>query len=422
MHKVKDAIIHPSSYFDHEFDIAVLILEDESHAQPAILYEGGDLGITDCKRMQLSYLSWGTEWMPAEAGSASASASGSFIPPRRRLLSQTSESPSVSMVKLYDHKDCQHKYHQATGSVYHELGGMGSDGAVGKSEICVVTDPKDAEPTGPCHGDMGLPLTARVKGRAGSMLLGLAHKDHCSKDVKLPAVFTRISSSLQWIRATVPQLGAYPRQFDIELDIMELGLPEGAHLHVYSGPNLMDHKLVEDGMLDSKCQVPWQTSTHEGAMLLVLSMPEEGDRKSNCDHECVDTMGFTAKFGLAECPECTANCTMSVTWDRMGPEFEDKGKGYTGGLGKRMVKRVDREYGVWACVRDWDAQEQMACGARNKELACFWFEEKSRYFEFKGLNEKTRLVTAAQYEHGMRVEDGNLRGRTLATSPDQAHL
>ena len=27
MRKVKDAIIHPSSYFDHEFDIAVLILE-----------------------------------------------------------------------------------------------------------------------------------------------------------------------------------------------------------------------------------------------------------------------------------------------------------------------------------------------------------------------------------------------------------
>ena len=39
--------------------------------------------------------------------------------------------------------------------------------------------------------------------------------------------------------------------------------------------------------------------------------------------------------------------------------------------------------GVWACMRDWDAKEQMACGARNKELACFWFEEKKREFEFK---------------------------------------
>ena len=111
---------------------------------------------------------------------------------------------------------------------------------------------------------------------------------------------------------------------------------------------------------------------------------------------CMQTMGFTAKFGLRECESCTDQCETSVTWDKMGPMFEDKGKGYTGGLGKRMVKRVDREYGVWACMRDWSPAEQIACGARNKELACFWFEEKSRHFEFKGLNDKTRLVTPAQ--------------------------
>lgn len=51
----------------------------------------------------------------------------------------------------------------------------------------------------------------------------------------------------------------------------------------------------------------------------------------------------------------------------------------------------------------------------------FWYEEKHRTFDFKGLNHETRLVTAAQYEHGMSVEDHTLRGRTLATSPDQAH-
>jgi len=178
-------------------------------------------------------------------------------------------------------------------------------------------------------------------------------------------------------------------------------------------------RMMDDGELDSKCQTPW-AGTSKGAMLLILDMPPGGSH--GCDEECIQTMGFTAKFGLRECETCTDGCHTSVTWDKMGPMFEDKGKGYTGGLGKRMVKRIDREYGVWACMRDWSPAEQIECGARHKELACFWFEEKSRHFEFKGLNDKTRLVTPAQHKHGLDVEDSQLRGRTLATSPDQAHV
>lgn len=189
-------------------------------------------------------------------------------------------------------------------------------------------------------------------------------------------------------------------------------MPSGATLH----------EELDEGVLDSKCQVPWMGETHHGAMLLMLEMPHTHSKNVHCDQECVNTMGFRATFGTKECPECTENCSTSVTWDKMGPMFEDKGKGYTGGLGKRMVKRADVEYGVWACMRDWSPKEQIACGARNKELACFWFEEKKRVFEFKGLNEKTRLVTPQQYDHGLAVEANNLRGRTLATSPEQAHM
>jgi hypothetical protein len=398
--KASNMRLHPSAFFDAHYDVALVQLDRPSNAKPAVLYDGGDLGITDCKRMKLSYINWGESWEPA-AGSGSPSASAPI----------NTSSADVTLVKLVDHKSCQSAYHHATGSVFTEASGMGSDGGVDTSEICVVVDPKASEPTGPCMHDLGLPLTALVKGE-GTYLLGLAHADDCDSGgagPHLPAVFTRISSSLQWIRASLPSISEYPTQFTMDITVEELGLPEHATLSLYHGVNM--DSLLDDGMLDSKCQVPWMGETVHGAMLLILEMPDTHAKEVHCDEECVNTMGFTAKFGMQECPECTKDCRTSVSWDKMGPMFEDKGKGYTGGLGKRMVKRADVEYGVWACMRDWDAKEQMACGARNKELACFWFEEKKREFEFKGLNEQTRLVTPQQYEHGLNVEHGNLRGR-----------
>jgi hypothetical protein len=113
---------------------------------------------------------------------------------------------------------------------------------------------------------------------------------------------------------------------------------------------------------------------------------------------------------------------MSVLWDKIGPNFEEQGKAYTGGLGRLMVKRREIEYGVWTCMRDWDDEEQLACGSCINELACFWFDEKSREFHFKGLNDQTRLVTPQQYGQGLELETRNLRGRTLSTSPEQAHV
>ena len=158
-------------------------------------------------------------------------------------------------------------------------------------------------------------------------------------------------------------------------------------------------------------------------MLLVLEMPHHGKGSETCDEECVDTMGFKATFALEDCPACTRDCLLGLTWEKfLALEMETKGKAYTGGLGKTVVKRLNVEYGEWLCLRDWNTTEQIWCGARNKELACFWFEAKTRTFDFQGLNGKTRLVNPAHYERGLSVENNKLRGRTLATSPDQAHV
>jgi len=213
------------------------------------LLVGGDLGISDCKRMKLGYLSWGN-----------------------LTLGIDTNTSNITMVRLHNHTECMASYHAETGSVYDELHGHGTDGGVGISEICVVTDPKDATPQGPCFGDLGLPLTARVKGVDGSVLLGLAHSDDCGSG--LPAVFTRVSSSLQWIRATVPELSAHPQQYSMGLMIDELGLPDGATLKIFSGPNFDIENLAEGGELETKCSVPWKTETRMGAILVVLEMPE----------------------------------------------------------------------------------------------------------------------------------------------------
>lgn len=410
-HTVESAHVHPSAMFDIHNDVAVLKLVEPCSAETAKLYDGGDLGISDCKRMMLKYSSWNLVDEGSVSGNGSVPADLSKA--KRRLLSDSgggsagpvSPGVTVSDARLVDHKDCAASYKMHTGSAFSD------ESIVTRSEICVTA--LDGE----VHNDMGMPLIAKVKGVDGHVLLGLGVLD---EHPDMPAIFTRVSSSLQWIYAIAPQLSSYPSQFDIDITVEQIGLPHNATLMVHHmAAEGGEESLMMDGILDSKCMTPW-SGTASGAMLLILDMPPGGSH--GCHEECIQTMGFTAKFGLRECESCTDQCETSVTWDKMGPMFEDKGKGYTGGLGKRMVKRVDREYGVWACMRDWSPAEQIACGARNKELACFWFEEKSRHFEFKGLNDKTRLVTPAQHKHGLDVEDSMLRGRTLATSPDQAHV
>ena len=118
-------------------------------------------------------------------------------------------------------------------------------------------------------------------------------------------------------------------------------------------------------MIDSKCQVPVRISTKDGAILLVLEMPQDTAASAltpnapKCDQECMEGLGLTASFGLVPCAECTRNCSLSLPWEKLGPNFEDKGKGYTGGLGKSTVKQGSVEYGVWMCVRDWGDEEQV---------------------------------------------------------------
>ena len=81
----------PSLPLPHcQFDMAIVELHGSSTAKPAQLYDGGDLGISDCKKMTLSYLSWAVD-MTAE----------------------------MTKVQLTDHKDCQVSFTPTVGLFSH---------------------------------------------------------------------------------------------------------------------------------------------------------------------------------------------------------------------------------------------------------------------------------------------------------------
>ena len=100
-------------------------------------------------------------------------------------------------------------------------------------------------------------------------------------------------------------------------------------------------------------------------------------------------------------PDCRdilrRSCVLSMDWLGVRSLMK-RGMAYSGGLGKkrRIVPETNwgrrAEYSVWACLRDWDSQEQMRCGAGPHQLACFMFDEEAREFEFWGPNTAVRAV------------------------------
>jgi hypothetical protein len=68
--------------------------------------------------------------------------------------------------------------------------------------------------------------------------------------------------------------------------------------------------------------------------------------------------------------------------------YVSSGKSFTGGLGHKASYAGEHEYGVWACVRDWDMEEQLACGVGARQLACFRFDERSKQFHLYGTNDE----------------------------------
>lgn len=87
-HTIAAVHVHPSAMFDKHNDMAVVELVEPCHAETVKLYDGGDLGISDCKRMMLKYSSWNVETVESLTGAGDMG--------KRRLLTHSgSPSPGV---------------------------------------------------------------------------------------------------------------------------------------------------------------------------------------------------------------------------------------------------------------------------------------------------------------------------------------
>ena len=111
---------------------------------------------------------------------------------------------------------------------------------------------------------------------------------------------------------------------------------------------------------------------------------------------------FDMTSGQCKKPACTLK---SVTYETI-VRMEAKGQAFLGGLGFMSETTSDpvEEFGVWACVRGWNGEEQRRCDVRQKQLACFRYAEIQRAFEFVGTNDQVKFVSQEREEEGLLLE------------------
>eukprot|EP00281_Chroomonas_sp_CCMP1168_P034550 CAMPEP_0206255618 /NCGR_PEP_ID=MMETSP0047_2-20121206/24339_1 /ASSEMBLY_ACC=CAM_ASM_000192 /TAXON_ID=195065 /ORGANISM="Chroomonas mesostigmatica_cf, Strain CCMP1168" /LENGTH=970 /DNA_ID=CAMNT_0053682021 /DNA_START=9 /DNA_END=2921 /DNA_ORIENTATION=- len=409
--------VHPAYDTDHSMDVALLMLNQPSTFHPVELYDGGDVGFDDCHTMHIDALS----------------------------LSPTLNTLHKKAATAVPQQTCADMY----------LWTHGTANAIAPDVLCVQGEVSTCETA----DDLGAPLTTTTPtGR--TVLLGVgASVGVCDT---LPVPYTRVSEVRQWVLAAGMGMGVHPTH-KLHARVEELNLPMGATLDVFAhATSTHNHALS----LDSKCQAGASVDDYGSGALVIRYSPGPGGLTAlpACDSHCLREFRFRVSVAPVTCaqnfatgdgsPEsctdpmlggvnstmggvsgCTYTppqsgipamceapmCPMSVGWPQLGP-MEVQGKAYAGGLGHKMVKTPTEEYGVWSCLRDWDAGEQLQCGAKPLELACFWFNEVSRLWAFKGTNGEARLVEQAKYFHGLDVEESRLGPHILIPRPRRESL
>jgi len=406
---IEEVLIHPG--YDPEtyaYDVALLKLSGESSYPPVELYDGGDLMFSDCKKLEPVAVGWGyTDYEASE---------------------QPQKLQSVKVAPVSP-EDCMDAWYMLYGYQ-----------PIDPNTMMCMTTPVEGMPMGTCNGDSGGPLLAPFPdSKTGWIQIGITSWGVVGCGPALPEVYVRVSEVLQWILGP-KALGMFPAR-GLELKVNELAIPDGASVEVYKGMAAVESKLLDE--LDSKCDAGMTYSDEgEGGMLIVMDTPPllpTPPDEDPCDLECLKGQGLRAALSAPGCMDnfdppppmqgsggamgsgdepmvtMAGACEEPMEGGLAGCELDDGmcmspkcklaeirwenitamarvGKAATGGLGMKAEKRFREEFGVWACLRDWDVDEQMACSVRPGELACFKFEEVKREFVFMGLNKDVKLV------------------------------
>jgi len=412
---VAKVMAHPAYSIDHTNDVALVQLSAASSMTPIALYDGSDVGFTDCRMMSIT------------------------------ALSRQSGVLTKKTVQAVDQAACSEHYHWY----------YGTTGAIGSDVVCVQGDVDN------CDASLtkGSALFA-VTPAGRHVLLGV--KGDISVCNPLPVTYTRASEVRQWVLSNVMGGSVHPA-LKLTAEVKQIQMPNHGTLKIYQGTTEDPMMMAAD--LDSKCQAGHMSDDGGAGGLLIVYQPGNGTRDTSCGPSCLDMQGFEIEIeahgcednfasqrnfskgscedpmwhdmqthmgGIAGCmyrepmngmpAMCTSPmCEMTERWQALGP-MEVAGTAFAGGLGHRMTKNQTHEYGVWTCVRDWNEEEQLRCAVRPNELGCYWFEEKTRVWSFRGVNGEARLVEKARYEQGLDAEEARLAQHVLLPGPRKAML
>jgi hypothetical protein len=243
-HEIRAVYRHPGYEIDSRNDVAVLSLATPSRNKPVELYEGTDVGFTDCHAMTIHALT---------------------------MLPNLEKKPVVAL----DHDECVTAYYWK----------YGSKGLIGNDLLCVGGNLTN------CAGDVdfGAPLVS-VTPEGRVMLLGItAYLNLCNG---LPPIFTRISHVLPWILAATRDSMSVHLARKLTVKVDALALPHGGVLRIYGHGSAYQSGLAS--VLDSKCQAGSVSDDHGTGAMMIEYTPGPGQSffDQGCDAACVKSYHF----------------------------------------------------------------------------------------------------------------------------------
>eukprot|EP00286_Rhodomonas_abbreviata_P011896 CAMPEP_0181324916 /NCGR_PEP_ID=MMETSP1101-20121128/20632_1 /TAXON_ID=46948 /ORGANISM="Rhodomonas abbreviata, Strain Caron Lab Isolate" /LENGTH=1329 /DNA_ID=CAMNT_0023433159 /DNA_START=168 /DNA_END=4157 /DNA_ORIENTATION=- len=380
---IERVLVHPGfRTVDHmrsplsEFDAALIELEEPVEGyeefRPIRMYDGKDLGYSDCHQLMLKALGF-----PMEGDRSGAE------------------------VEWQYNSECDEEKEEE----------LGYKGAVTPAMLCTIND-DDAvdEPV----MDIGGPLVAKPSDLIKDVPLTLVGVLSSKQPQRY--MYTRVTAIRQWVLSTI---GRHPMK-KLSLTFSDLILPD-AGLEVRAGSS---HTVPCEGCEVEECDIEagvWHDEG-KGAMVLTVKMEQESMWSLEASLD-IDGCGLEKEVRHPkpdEEPECKPCALEKIRWEDV-TEMARKGKSFTGGLGAKAVHTFHNAYGVWVCLRDWDVEEQLACGAKPSQIVCFRYNEKEekRSFDFYGMNDELLLVKEDQFDAAIMRE---LKGISTLRDPPMEEM